>query len=331
MPRVPYLIAALYLATAAAPAEARTYTVRKGDYKGLGGIAERVRVPVPEILVCNPDVTRKTPLVPGRQLKVAEEYTTKEGDTLWNIARKYGVTVAEIIGYNNIKDADAIKPGTLLEFPCRKPAERKLEQLVDDDEPEPRRPAPKPRKPTRRRTMRFPSGLELEVVNDAQLTGHEREFYDPNNSGNPLLRVPREKLYHKVGKHFVLAEFAHIPNPSLAQPEHVQRRDGDAYSKYIRLSPALVRRLDQIRERSRQSVEVNSGYRSWGYNTRLYRQVYHRRPTTRSRHMSGDGADLAIASKRMRKAIERAFANGGIGRGGSFIHGDMWRQRRWHY
>src|SRR3989344_4155066 len=104
--RAPYLVVALYLATAAAPADARTYTIKNGDYRGLSAIAERVRVPIPEILACNSGLTRKTPLIPGKRLQVAEEYTTQAGDTLWGIARKYGVTVAEIIGYNNIRAAD---------------------------------------------------------------------------------------------------------------------------------------------------------------------------------------------------------------------------------
>ena len=44
-------------------------------------------------------------------------YYTKEGDTLWNIAKKFGSTVDEIIKVNNIENPDVIMPGEQLFIP----------------------------------------------------------------------------------------------------------------------------------------------------------------------------------------------------------------------
>ena len=42
---------------------------------------------------------------------------TKEGDTLWNIAKKFGSTVDEIVKVNNIENPDVIIPGEQLFIP----------------------------------------------------------------------------------------------------------------------------------------------------------------------------------------------------------------------
>lgn len=44
-------------------------------------------------------------------------YYTKEGDTLWNIAKRFGSTVAEIVKINEIENSDVIMPGEQLFIP----------------------------------------------------------------------------------------------------------------------------------------------------------------------------------------------------------------------
>ena len=44
-------------------------------------------------------------------------YYTKMGDTLWNIAKRFGSTVAEIVRVNNIENQDQIMPGEQLFIP----------------------------------------------------------------------------------------------------------------------------------------------------------------------------------------------------------------------
>jgi len=45
-------------------------------------------------------------------------YTVKAGDNLWNISRKYGVSVEVIISVNNLKDKDLLSLGQKLEIPA---------------------------------------------------------------------------------------------------------------------------------------------------------------------------------------------------------------------
>ena len=53
------------------------------------------------------------------QLENAEPivYTVKAGDNLWNISRKYGVSVEVIISVNNLKEKDLLSLGQKLEIP----------------------------------------------------------------------------------------------------------------------------------------------------------------------------------------------------------------------
>ena len=44
-------------------------------------------------------------------------YYTKPGDTLWNIAKRFGSTVAEIVKINEIENPDVIMPGEQLFIP----------------------------------------------------------------------------------------------------------------------------------------------------------------------------------------------------------------------
>jgi len=45
-------------------------------------------------------------------------YTVKSGDNLWNISRKYGVSVEVIIDINNLRDKDLLSLGQKLEIPA---------------------------------------------------------------------------------------------------------------------------------------------------------------------------------------------------------------------
>jgi len=45
-------------------------------------------------------------------------YTVKTGDNLWNISRKYGISVEVIIDVNNLRDKDLLSLGQKLEIPA---------------------------------------------------------------------------------------------------------------------------------------------------------------------------------------------------------------------
>ena len=115
-----------------------TYTVQKGDT--LWAIARKYGCTVSEIVAANSDLIKKPNLIyKGWQLQIPQDetmgadsadailpdnrktgvYIVKRGDTLWVISRKYGCTVAEIVGLNGklITDPDLIFAGWELEIP----------------------------------------------------------------------------------------------------------------------------------------------------------------------------------------------------------------------
>jgi membrane-bound lytic murein transglycosylase D len=106
------------------------YTVKKGDT--LWGIAMEMGISVAGLSRWN-NLNPEQPLFPGdilqirtggRSLSLIPEipkgkeivYTIQEGDTLWDIAKKYDLTVAQIQGWNNLREADVIHPADQLKL-----------------------------------------------------------------------------------------------------------------------------------------------------------------------------------------------------------------------
>ncbi|MDE3089577.1 MAG: LysM peptidoglycan-binding domain-containing protein, partial [Chloroflexota bacterium] len=68
-----------------------------------------------------------------------QSYTVRSGDTLYAIARKFGVTVAAITAVNNIPNPNLIKTGQVLTIP---------DAPVPPPAPQPPTPPPAPQPPT---------------------------------------------------------------------------------------------------------------------------------------------------------------------------------------
>ncbi len=100
----------------------RTYTVQSGDT--LSEIALRFGVSVSNLVswnnISNPDL-----IYPGEVLRirgganqstseVAQTYTVRSGDTLSEIAVRFGVSVSDLVSWNNISNPDLIYPGEVL-------------------------------------------------------------------------------------------------------------------------------------------------------------------------------------------------------------------------
>ncbi len=319
---------ALFSLALAGVSDAKEYQVKKGDF--LSKIAVKTGLSMEEMLQCNPNLKPENILHPGQSLALSQTYLIQEGDSLLGIAYTNGTTLSELLDLNpQLKDEDLIHPGQRLSLPCRKIPAKKQARLEETGE-ESQKSGLKKKQFTKKR-LRFPSGLELEVITDKKLVGKGQEFYDPWGSGNPLVRVRAGDLDEKVSKYFTLGEFARIETPSLARKEYTQTRWGDLYYTHLRLEPDLLRRLDRLRAKLNRPLQINSGYRSYGYNDRLYRRIYHRQPT-KSRHCSGDGIDIDLGYKTIRRTVEYIFANGGIGKGSSFTHLDTrGRNARWTY
>ena len=100
------------------PFESTTYTVKRGD--SLYSIAQRFGITVNELKNSN-NLTSDT-LVIGQQLIIPQSdvsgdlYQVQRGDTLYNISRKLGVSVADLKRANSLT-TDILTPGQLLTIP----------------------------------------------------------------------------------------------------------------------------------------------------------------------------------------------------------------------
>jgi membrane-bound lytic murein transglycosylase D len=93
------------------------YVVRPGD--NLLAIARRHQIPVTDLLRYN-NMDSKDNLKAGQKLRVRQEkrssgafHNVQKGDTLWDISRRYGVTIQQIMDWNSLSDG-RVKPGSRL-------------------------------------------------------------------------------------------------------------------------------------------------------------------------------------------------------------------------
>lgn len=96
-----------------------TYTVRRGDSLWL--IGRRFGVSVAKLRYWN-DLSPGEILRPGQRLAVGNrgggrEYRVRRGDSLWTIARRFGVDVEDLKSWNNLA-GNTIRPGQRLRVPA---------------------------------------------------------------------------------------------------------------------------------------------------------------------------------------------------------------------
>ena len=163
----------------------------------------------------------------------------------------------------------------------------------------------------------FPSGLALGP--GAGATGQGEEHWDPNATGLPLYATGPDVRPLRLAANFIVDELV---------------SSGGTPSDVARISPVLVRRLQQLRDFLGRPVLVSSGYRSWARNTALYRG---RGATpTRSRHCSGQAADITVTGmpglELAKAALDACGKNIALGIGETYVHLDVrgaWA--RWSY
>ena len=149
--------------------------------------------------------------------------------------------------------------------------------------------------------VRYPSGWSADVVSDKD-AGAEYKAVDPVKAA-PLIRAFPDA---QISKNFRLSEF----------------RPGRHTYEFIRISPALVRALEDIRERAGRPVTVTSSYRPPAYN----REVG---GVSNSTHVDGLAADIycdGLTTEQLHDICEQVIGKrGGVGYypKSGFIHVDL--------
>ena len=119
-------LALLAAAAMTVPTLAASHTVQRGDT--LSEIADRFGTTVSELVRLN-NIQNPNLIYPGQVLVIREggsvtpptgatTYTVQRGDTLSEIAERYGTTVSALVLANNIADRDRIYPGQVLIIPA---------------------------------------------------------------------------------------------------------------------------------------------------------------------------------------------------------------------
>ena len=107
----------------------KEYVVQKGDTLSL--IAKKFGVTLDALIAANPQIKDPNKIVPGDVINIpkapkppippkppVKEYVVQKGDTLFLIAKKFGVTLNALIAANpQIKDPNKISPGDVINIP----------------------------------------------------------------------------------------------------------------------------------------------------------------------------------------------------------------------
>lgn len=171
------------------------------------------------------------------------------------------------------------------------------------------------------------------------------EFYDPWNSGIPLVKIQRGDLEKQVSPHFKVKDMVRIDPKDLylVKSGFYRKYKGEYYRTVARIDPELVKMLEQVYEKMQPKkkgtpagaslggtvrLHTNEGYRPYGENARTYwRECHGNAKCTHenSPHTAGRGVDIdrkpGLQDVCMEVVQERG--SGGIGTHGiNIVHLD---------
>jgi spore coat assembly protein SafA len=102
------------------------YIVQPGDT--LSVIARRFGITLQQLLAANPQITDPNKIFPGQRINIPVDttppsvYIVQPGDTLYLIARRFGITLDQLLAANpQITDPSRIFPGQRINIPTGPP------------------------------------------------------------------------------------------------------------------------------------------------------------------------------------------------------------------
>lgn len=174
------------------PLYSLTHTVEKGDT--LYSLARKYDTTVSDICELNNNMKTTDVLKPGQKLIVTKEkenvdsYTVKQGDTMYSLARKFGVTVETLSILNAMSNTD-IKAGQTIYVPMAvtegKSSAESAKNVASNSVPS---------KTTSKTTA------EIEELEDLRMT--DSRTYDKNKTANKNLKWPvnPKEIQYVTGK-----------------------------------------------------------------------------------------------------------------------------------
>jgi LysM repeat protein len=108
----------LALLGVASPVQAGDYVVLKGD--SVTTVAQKQKLSVELLRRANPEVDWEH-LKAGARLTVPDRYVVKTGDTLYSLARGWGVDQSAVLALNGLAGPGALKSGQILFIPPSAP------------------------------------------------------------------------------------------------------------------------------------------------------------------------------------------------------------------
>ena len=131
-----------------------------------------------------------------------------------------------------------------------------------------------------------------------------------------MLEIRKDNLDQQLSPHIKVRDFAKIGKQE--QLRYARRGDywknkGEYFYKYIRVDAELLDRLEQLHEQTNVALPIIDGFRSFGYNTRMY-WAGGKIPTS-SHHSSGDAVDIRVNLQKVGTAANKLFENDGLGIG----------------
>ncbi len=95
------------------------YEIQSGD--SLWSIARRFNVSQRDLVAWN-SISNKNHIRPGQTLKISPDagrgqtYVIQPGDSLWSIARRFDVSLQDLVAWNELKNHDHLTPGQVLQL-----------------------------------------------------------------------------------------------------------------------------------------------------------------------------------------------------------------------